>query len=87
MHDFTSFLSGILVVGSMFFVQIFFDDKSTKKTLFYILAPIGWLLFYISTIVEYNALVRSVWGSLRKQELVWQKWERKGCLDEAGAVI
>lgn len=81
-HDFSSFISGIVVVGAMFFVQMLFDDLSTnKRASFYLLAPIGWLLFYVSTVVEYNALIKSLWGSLRRQELVWQKWERKGVLD------
>jgi cellulose synthase/poly-beta-1,6-N-acetylglucosamine synthase-like glycosyltransferase len=80
-HDFSSFISGIVVVSVMFFVQMFFEDSSTKRASFYLLAPIGWLLFYVSTFVEYNALVKSLWGSLRKQEVTWQKWERKGVLD------
>lgn len=81
-NDYSSFISGVIVVSSMFAVQILFDDKSTKRASFLFLAPIGWLLFYVSTFVEYNALIKSIWGSLRKQELVWQKWDRKGCLDE-----
>lgn len=77
-NDFSSFISGIVVVGSMFFVQMFFDDTKTQKFSFYILMPIGWLLFYISTYVEFNALFKSVWGLVRKQELKWQKWQRQG---------
>ncbi len=79
-HDFSSFISGIIVVSVMFFVQMLFDDSSTKRVSFIVLAPIGWLLFYVSTYVEFRALVKSVWGAIRKQELVWQKWERKGVL-------
>ncbi len=77
-HDFASFISGIVVVGFMFYVQIFFDDKATRKASFYFLSPIGWLLFYVSTFVEFNALFKSIWGLMRKQELKWQKWQRKG---------
>lgn len=76
-HDFSSFISGIFVVSSMFLVQIA-EDKSAHKTLLYLLAPIGWLLFYVSTIVEYRALLTSVWGMVARQKLVWQKWERTG---------
>jgi biofilm PGA synthesis N-glycosyltransferase PgaC len=50
-HDFSSFISGIFVVSSMFFVQIM-NDRSAKKSLMYLLAPIGWLLFYITTAVD-----------------------------------
>lgn len=81
--DFSSFISGIIVVSTMFFVQMSFEDSSTRKFSFYLLAPIGWLLFYVSTFVEYNALVKSMWGAIRKQEVVWQKWERKGVIDKA----
>ncbi len=77
-NDFSSFVSGIIVVGSMFFIQMFFDDSSTKKFSFYILMPIGWLLFYVSTFVEFNALFKSIWGLVKKEELKWQKWQRKG---------
>ena len=80
-HDFSSFISGIVVVSAMFFVQMFFEDTSNHRASFYLLAPIGWLLFYVSTFAEYNALIKSMWDSLRKHEVVWQKWERKGILD------
>ncbi|MEK7093996.1 MAG: glycosyltransferase [Patescibacteria group bacterium] len=80
-NDFSSFISGILVVSTMFFVQMFFDDNSTKNARFYVLAPIGWLLFYVSTLVEYNALIKSVGGAVRGHKPVWQKWDRKGLPD------
>ena len=86
-NDYSSFVSGVIVVSSMFAVQIFFDDKSTKRASFLLLAPIGWLLFYVSTFVEYNALIKSIWHSIRKKELVWQKWDRKGCLDKTVSVV
>lgn len=86
-HDFTSFISGIIVVSAMFFVQLFFEDKPKKQAFLYLLAPIGWLLFYISTFVEYNALIKSMWGAITKQKLVWQKWERKGLEEEVSAVL
>lgn len=81
-RDFSSFISGIVVVGFMFLVQFFFDDKSTRKASFYLLAPIGWLLFYVSTFVEFNALFKSIVGLIQKKELKWQKWERKGVTGE-----
>jgi biofilm PGA synthesis N-glycosyltransferase PgaC len=77
-RDFSSFISGIIVVGFMFFVQMAFDDKKSRKVSFLMLAVIGWLLFYVSTFVEFNALFNSIFGLVRKKELKWQKWERKG---------
>jgi poly-beta-1,6-N-acetyl-D-glucosamine synthase len=76
--DFTSFLSGIIVVSSMFFVQVFFDEPATRKLSFILLAPITWLLFYVVTLVEWNALIRAVHGYLRGKEVRWQRWERRG---------
>ena len=76
--DFSSFISGIIVVSSMFIVQMLFDDKETRKLNFLLLAPIAWLLFYSSTFVETNALIRSIWGSIRKKEITWQSWQRQG---------
>jgi cellulose synthase/poly-beta-1,6-N-acetylglucosamine synthase-like glycosyltransferase len=79
-QDFSAFISGVLIVSLMFFIQMF-DDKQTRKPAYLLMAPVGWLLFYVSTIVEFNALLKSVWGLLRKQELKWQRWQRKGVLD------
>jgi cellulose synthase/poly-beta-1,6-N-acetylglucosamine synthase-like glycosyltransferase len=78
--DFSAFLSGVLVVSVMFFIQLF-DDKRTRKASYLLLAPIGWLLFYVTTFVEFSALLQSVWGLIRKRELKWQKWQRTGATD------
>jgi biofilm PGA synthesis N-glycosyltransferase PgaC len=82
-HDFSSFISGIVVVSSIFFVQIFCDGRESRKLPLYLLAPIGWLLFYVATFVEYNALVRSIWGYYRNKEVKWQKWQRSGVIDNS----
>lgn len=79
-QDYSSFVSGIIVVSSMFFVQLW-DDKRMKKgdaLQLYLLAPIGWLLFYVTTVVEYRALVKAVWGIMMKEQITWQKWKRVG---------
>jgi len=57
-----------------------FDDKANNKLSLYMLAPIGWLLFYLTTIVEYRALIKSIQGMLTKQQLTWQRWQREGVL-------
>ncbi len=76
--DFTSFISGIVVVSSMFIVQVLFDEHRDGIWRFLLLAPIGWLLFYVSTYVETSALFKALSGYVRKQELTWQKWDRQG---------
>ena len=77
-HDFTSFFSGIIVVSSMFLIQVLFDKHREKTLGFLLLAPIGWLLFYVSTFVETTALFRALFGYIRKTEVTWQKWDRHG---------
>lgn len=83
-QDFTSFISGIIVVSSIFFVQIW-DNKTSKQddlVSLYLLAPIGWLLFYVTTVIEYLALMKAIWGLVTRQELVWQKWNRVGIFNK-----
>lgn len=79
-QDFSAFLSGVLVVSVMFFIQLF-DEKGTRQLSYLLLAPIGWLLFYVTTLVEFCALLQAVWGLIRKRELQWQKWQRTGAVD------
>lgn len=76
--DYSSFVLGIIVVSSMFVIQLLFDSKDRNDWSFYILAPVAWLLFYVMTFVETNALFRSIWGYLRRQEVEWQRWKRAG---------
>lgn len=77
MQDFSSFISGIIVVSSMFFFQIF-DDSRPRTLWFVLLFPIGWLLFYVSTWVECVALAKSLWGFYTRREVRWQRWQRTG---------
>ncbi len=77
-QNFSSFISGLVVVSSMFMVQILFDNKESRRLSFVLLAPIGWLLFYLTTVVEYYSLMKSVLGFLRGEECKWQKWQRRG---------
>ena len=79
-QDFSAFISGVLVVSVMFFIQLF-DDKRTRQFSYLLLVPIGWLLFYVTTLVEFSALLQAVWGLIRKRELKWQKWQRSGATD------
>lgn len=76
--DFSSYMSGILVVGMMFVVQMLFYEKSVRKLSFLLLAPIGWILFYVTTYVEVYALIKSIESFVFKKEVSWQRWERKG---------
>lgn len=76
--NFSSFISGIIVVSSMFAVQIFNERNEAKKLSFLALAPIGWLLFYTTTYVEHQALLKSISGLVSRKNPEWQSWQRKG---------
>jgi len=76
--DFSSFVSGIIFVSAMFLIKMIFDEYKNIKLRFILLAPIGWLLFYVSTFVETVALLKSLVSYIRKQEVKWQRWERTG---------
>ena len=80
--NFSYFISGIIVVSLMFAVQIFDDPEHGTDISFLLLAPIGWLLFYISTYVEHNALLKSIWGIAKGQKVRWQSWQRQGVVDK-----
>jgi cellulose synthase/poly-beta-1,6-N-acetylglucosamine synthase-like glycosyltransferase len=77
-NDYSSFISGIIVVASMFVVQIIFDIHKEKRGRLLLLAPIGWLLLYVSTFVEFSALLKTFLGYARGEEVKWQNWKRKG---------
>jgi len=76
--DMSAFFSGIIVVALMFAIQWW---ESREQGSYLLLAPIGWLLFYLCTFVEIYALIQSIWLSLRKKEASWQRWARSGALD------
>jgi len=77
-HDYSSFISGIIVVCSMFVVQIMSNSRRRNLWQLILLAPIGWLLFYASTFVEFAALIKTVHAYLKKEKTQWQKWNRSG---------
>jgi cellulose synthase/poly-beta-1,6-N-acetylglucosamine synthase-like glycosyltransferase len=76
--NFEPFLTWIGAEAIMIFVVMLIDKKSHKLTTFF-LVPITWLLFYLSTYIEYRSLVLTAWYSLKKREVKWQKWQRTGC--------
>ncbi len=82
-HNFTGFISAMTVVGSIFIVMMVFQGKHNQRKLsFFILAPIGWILFYISTYVEHRALLGTIYCTVTKKEVKWQAWARTGVYDQ-----
>lgn len=85
-QDYSSFISGIIVVSSMFAVQVARDSGSRSWLRLVLLAPIGWLLLYVSTFVEFMALFKTFLGYLRGEKVKWQNWNRKGVFLSPDAV-
>ncbi|GEM_PF-5859188 len=76
--DYSPFIAALLIVTLVFYVQVFALDSKFNKKNVYLLAPIGWLMFYSITIVELVALVRSLSSIMRKRQIKWQSWKREG---------
>ncbi len=76
--DYTPFISSLVIVSFVFFVQLFALDRRFNKSGVYFLAPIAWLMFYLITVIELNALTRSLWSIYHNKEVAWQRWERSG---------
>lgn len=83
-QDFSSFITWMGIESTMFFTMFIFEPGRHRNASFLALAPIGWLLFYLSTYVEYRALLGSIWATLSKKEITWQRWERRGVMDGVG---
>ncbi len=77
-RDYSSFISGIVIVSSMFMVQIASEVNRKKVGNFFFLAPIGWILLYVSTFVEFVALIKMISGYAFGEQVKWQHWNRTG---------
>lgn len=75
--DFLSIAIGIFSVSILYTVNAFFNGKRIKGSLL-LLFPITWPLFYFLIWVEFVAHLSSIGMVLRGEDIVWQKWERKG---------
>ncbi len=76
--NFEPFLTWIGAEAIMISVVLFSDKNRYKWTIF-LFAPITWLLFYLSTYIEYRSLIFTIWHTIKKKEVKWQKWQRNGC--------
>ncbi|MEK7564140.1 MAG: hypothetical protein AAB510_01035 [Patescibacteria group bacterium] len=78
-HDFSPFISWIILESSPFIIHALYDDKNSRKFSFLIYSPISWLIFHLSTYVEYRALFGSMKDIIMKREATWGVWTRTGC--------
>ncbi|MCC7290030.1 glycosyltransferase family 2 protein [bacterium] len=75
--DFLSLAFGILFTFVLYLVNGIFSGKGINLKLL-ILFPFTWPFFYFLIWIEFVALIGSVTMVLKGQEIVWQKWDRKG---------
>lgn len=75
--DYLSITLGAMFIFVIYIVNTFFGHhKINLKILF--LFPFTWPLFYFLVWIEYLSLLKSVKMVLRGDDIVWQKWNRKG---------
>ncbi|MBN2534832.1 MAG: glycosyltransferase [Spirochaetales bacterium] len=76
--NFSGVFLGLLIIAFVFYLLLCspYKKKHYAPNIGYIC--IGWLLFYIALFVEYNALMKSLIGLIKKKEVKWQSWQRKG---------
>lgn len=79
--DFLPLIVSMCLVALVITLQILTDPKRGENLNLFFLAPVAWCLFYFIDFVEYQALLRSVWKLVKKQEVVWQKWTRVGVFE------
>lgn len=77
-NDYSSFISGIVIVSAMFAAQIVSDMGKQRMSAFILLAPIGWILLYAISFVEFQALVQSLGEFALGKKATWQSWNRHG---------
>ncbi len=77
--DFTSYITWIGIEFSMVILVALFERERSAR--FFVAGPILWLLFFVSTYVEYHSLMATLRAVFLKKKVMWQKWDRKGCAD------
>ncbi len=79
--DFLPLIVSMCLVALVITLQVLTDPKRRENLNLLFLAPVAWCLFYFIDFVEYQALLRSFWKLVKKQEVVWQKWTRVGVFE------
>ncbi len=81
--NFLSFLLLIIVSSCFFIFAIFTSIKTDKKNiLVFLYFPVAWMMYYSMSLIEYIALVKSLYGSFLGKEEKWQKWKRSGLVKQ-----
>lgn len=77
-NDFIPLMVVIILLTCIIIWQILSDTQSRYHRNLFLLAPVAWFLFYLLDIVEYQALIRSMWNLHRRRRPLWQRWNRVG---------
>jgi poly-beta-1,6-N-acetyl-D-glucosamine synthase len=80
-HDYIPLVIVIAALTIIVWLQILSDPQARYHKNLIVYAPGAWIIFYIIDIVEFQALMRSVWRLIRRQEFSWQRWDRAGVFD------
>lgn len=81
--DYITVALNILFLGFFYLTTAFFAGKFKPGLI--LLFPFTWTLFYYLIYVEYMAQLKSFYLMLRGQQVVWQRWNRKGINSELNA--
>lgn len=76
-HDFRSLVVWILFTGAINAFAFLFGSKKNSKVAFGLL-PLYFLLSYVLTAIEVYAMYMSLKLLLFKEDVIWQKWNRRG---------
>lgn len=76
-QEFLSLAVGILFIFLVYLATALFSGNRPRPLLI-ALFPFTWPLFYVLDWVEFMALWKSLKMLRRGQEVVWQKWDRRG---------
>ncbi len=76
-QDFSPFIAWISIEAVMMFFIMIVERKWIKFRMLGLI-PIIWVLFYITSYVEYRSLLATISRYITKKEAKWQKWERTG---------
>lgn len=78
-REFISLFIAVAFISLVYFVVAFWSNKKIRLDLL-LLFPFTWPLFYFLDWIEFLALVKSISLYIKKKEIVWQKWDRKGLI-------
>ncbi len=81
-NDYLPLVFAILFMCSIMVLQIIMDRKAYFHCNLLVFAPVAWIVFWFTGIVEFQALYRSLLRLVKREDLTWQKWSRGGIESE-----